>query len=247
MGYVIDILILLFFVLFIVKNSRKTQIRVILETICFAMSAIVAVPISIFLSELCYSNFFRTPLANKISTVVAQSAFIESTTTDTERLLDQLPSIIRNAAHSYQTITEQSTKAIESLLIGDVQYSPVKIVDILAKPVIEGIFRAIFFLVLFCGLLYLFKSLAAFIENIMYTPDRSSYNVVLGSVFGCFKGMIVLMLIITVMQLVLPALPFSIPLVNENSLNGSFLFRMFYDQNAIMLFLGKGIYPISFH
>ena len=44
MGIILDILILLVFLLFIVKNTRKTQIRCGLETICFVLSAAFSVP-----------------------------------------------------------------------------------------------------------------------------------------------------------------------------------------------------------
>lgn len=243
MGYILDILILLFFMLFVYKNLRKTQLRVLIESIAYVAAAVIAVPLARLSASLVYVQFFRDAMAKRIETTVSQAAYIQSHTSSLDRIFSQLPSAIRNASQAYGLRNQEIADKVESMLIGNVSLSPPKIVDLLVQPVICGIFCAAFYLLFFWGLVYMLTSLGASVENAVYTPDRAAYNTVLGGVLGGLKGIIIMLLIITFLQFIVPALPLGLRTFSSEQLSQSFLFRLFYDQNAIMLFLGKGYYP----
>ena len=243
MGYILDILILLFFLYFVYKNLKKTQLRVLIEAVSYVASAIVSVPLARLAANMIYVQFFRDAMAKRMTTTINQAAYIQSNTSSIERLLDQLPSAIRNAAQAYGLMDDAIVDKVEALLIGNVALSPPKVADLIVQPVICGIFCAAFYLLFFCGCVYMFTSLGAMVENAVYTPDRAAYNTVLGGVLGGLKGIIIMLLIITFLQFIVPALPLGLRTFSSEQLSQSFLFRLFYDQNAIMLFLGKGYYP----
>ncbi|MBP3415291.1 MAG: hypothetical protein J6L81_08865 [Clostridia bacterium] len=244
-GILVDVGIIALFFLFARNNSKRTQITVVIETICNVLSAAIAVPLARLLASLSYESFFRNAIAERIKTVVADAATTTSSTGNIQRLLDSLPNMISYAAGSYQTITDESIKKIDSLLVGDVTGSAGKIVDILARPVVEGVFRATYFVVVFVGALYLLKSLGAFVENMMMNADRGSNNAALGAAMGCIKCAVFITIVIAAMRLCIPTIPEQWQFLSGENLTGSLFFRMFYDQNILMLFLGKGIYPVG--
>lgn len=244
MGIIIDILILLFFALCIKRNYRKQQLRCGLETLASAIAMFLSVPLSTGAAELMYTMIFRSALAHNLESVVGNSLQSESQISAIARVMNVMPSVITNAAGSYQTTMAVNVAEVERLVNSGVSSAAVQIVDIVAGPVIQGIFRAVFCMVLYWGLSYLLKSLGAVVENLVYTPELAVQNGVLCGVFGCVKGLIALTLAVAVLQLVLPALP-SIPIFNAETLSQSFLFRLFYHQNILMLFLGRGIYPTA--
>ncbi|MBE6765523.1 MAG: hypothetical protein E7546_06565 [Ruminococcaceae bacterium] len=245
-GVLVDIAILALFFLYAHKNSKLSQITVVIETVCHFLAAVIAVPLANLLAQLSYKYFFRGAIAERIEGVVAEAANTTSSTDHLKRILDSLPKMVSYAAGSYQTLTEESTEKVNALLRGDVSGSAEKIVDILAGPVVEGVFRATYFVILFCGLLYLTKSLGAFLENMMMNADRGSHNAPLGAAMGCIKCAVFVTIVIACMRLCIPTIPEQWQFLSGENLTGSLLFRMFYDQNILMVFLGKGIYPVGF-
>jgi len=241
-GIIIDVLIILFFVLCVKRNYRKQQLRCGLETISSVMAMFFTIPLSVGAAQLVYSTIFRGALAHNLEGMMSNTLQSEAQTSAISRVMAQMPSVINNAAGSYQTTIGQNVAEVERLVSSGSASATYLIVDVVAGPIIQGIFRAVFCLVLYWGLSYLFKSLGAFIENMIYTAELAVQNSILCGVFGCVKGFVGLTVGIAVIQLILPALP-SIPIFNAETLSQSFLFRLFYHQNILMLFLGKGIYP----
>ncbi len=243
MGIIIDVLILLFFMLCIKRNYRRQQLRCGLETASSVIAMFLTVPLSKTLAELMYTKVFRNPLAHNLESVMSGTVQSESQTSAVSRVMHQMPSVVNNAASSYQTINNASAAQIERLVDSGAASAAAEVADIVAGPVIQGIFRAVFCLVLYWGLSYLLKSLAAVVENMLYTPEIAVQNGVLCGIFGCIKGFVGITIAVAVIQLMLPGLP-TIPVFNTATLGQSFLFRLFYHQNILMIFLGEGIYPV---
>lgn len=244
MGIIIDVLILLLFLRFVMKNYKRPQLRCGIETICFVLAAALAVPICIMLSSFCYELIFRDVFCENIANVVSSSASMESTVSRYSLIMDELPSVIRNGANGYQTNTDAVIAEVERIIQSEASDAAERIIDLVARPVLEGVFRGTFCLIFFIGLQYLLTSIGAVVENALYTPERAIQNPVLCGVLGCFKCLTVVTVIITALQLILPALP-PLPLLNAEALGSSFLFRLFYHQNILMLFLGNGIYAMN--
>ncbi len=244
MGIILDIIIILVFALFIVKNYKLPQLRCGLETGAYILSAALSVPISIALSKLAYGKLFRNALAHNIEGVIEETSAISGMhVSNIGRVMEKMPTVVQNAKTSYQILSTENLDAIDRLVSSGASDASLKVVDILAQPVLEGIFRSVFAAIFFCGLLYLTKSLAAVVENALYTQEREAKNTVLCAVFGCVKALVAVTLGVTVIQLVLPTLPV-MPILNAENLGNSFLFRLFYYQNILLLFLGRDIYQV---
>lgn len=243
MGILVDILIVGLFIWYVKKNRKTTQLRCALETACYVLATIFSTPLAIKLSQFGYSSFFRAAIAKKLDKVVSVGAH-SSFYSGYNVALQQMPSIVKNATASYGIETQENVSRIDSLVKSGSSTAALDITDIIAQPVIEGVFRAVFFLILFFGFLFLLKAAAATLENLLYTPDRVTINTALCGAFGAFKAIVVLVFTIAIIQFMLPAL-WSTSIETTSLFNSSFLFRLFYHNNVITLFLGKGIYPVT--
>ena len=243
MGIIVDILIVGLFAFYIHKNKKTTQLRCALETVCYIISIALSTPIAIKLSQLAYDSFFRAAIAKKLDKIVSvgSHAYFSS---GYNVVMQQMPSMVKNAAPSYGIMTQENVDRVNTLVRTGSNTSALDITDIVAKPVIQGVFRAVFFIILFFAFLFLLKALAATFENLLYTPDRVTINTALCGAFGAFKAIVVLVFSITVIQFMLPAI-WSTSLETTSIFSSSFLFRLFYHNNVVMLFLGKGIYPVA--
>ncbi len=240
MGILIDLVIIGLFVLYIYKNRKTTQLRCLMETMCYFFSIVFAIPLSIVLSEFSYKSFFRPAIAEKLDKQVVGSKI----TAGYNAVMQEMPTMVKNAAESYGVATAETRAEVDSLVHSTSNTASRQITDIVARPVIEGVFRAVFFLILFIAFMFLLKAAAATVENLLYTPDRVVVNTALCSVFGAFKAMVMLIFAITVIQFMLPAF-WDKPLEMTNFFSTSFLFKLFYHNNVVTLFLGKGIYPMG--
>ncbi len=240
MGILIDLAIIGIFVLYIYKNRKTTMLRCMMETMCYIVSIVLAIPSSIFLSEFSYKNFFRPAIVDKLDKQVVGSRL----TAGYNAVMQEMPTMVKNAADSYGVSASEVRSRVDTLVNSTSNTAAKEITDIVARPVIEGVFRAVFFLILFIAFMFVMKAVAATVENLLYTPDRVVINTPLCGVFGAFKAMIVLLFAVTVIQFMLPAL-WSKPLEMTSFFSTSFLFKLFYHNNVITLFLGKGIYPMA--
>lgn len=247
MGYFIDIAILIILYFFARKNSHRKQIRVILETLSFVLAAAIAVPCAVLFTQFSWVKWFRQPMADAIGTAVTDTPFILSGESNTDRILDQLPKTVQNAADAYQIRSDEKTLAVERNLVGDMSNSSQNIADILARPVIEGVLRGVFCILFFFAALFLVKALAAFFENLFQKSDRGPANVVLCGMMGVFKGLIILMIFICAAQLLVPALPVNVNLMSSEIMDHSVIYRIFCKNNTVMLFLGRDVFPTSFN
>ena len=211
-----------------------------METLCYVVSIIFAIPLSITLSDFSYSNFFRPAIAEKLD----EQLVGRHITDGYEAVIQEMPTMVKNAAESYGVATAENRTEVGKLVNSTSNTAAKQITDIVARPVIEGVFRAVFFLILFIAFMFLMKAVAATFENLLYTPDRVVINTALCGVFGAFKAMILLIFAITVIQFMLPAF-WRKPLEMTDFFNTSFLFKLFYHNNVVTLFLGKGIYPMD--
>ncbi|MCL2486919.1 MAG: hypothetical protein FWE86_04895 [Oscillospiraceae bacterium] len=246
MGYFVDAGMLIILYLFARKNSHRKQVRVILETVSFVLAAAVAIPCAIFCSSISWNSWFRQPMAKDITAAVMDTPYIISDVPSTARILEQLPQTVQNAAGAYGLSSEENYRRVERNLVGDMRHSPENIADILARPVIEGVLRGVICILFFFAALFLAKALAAFVENMIKSADRGPGNVVLCGVMGVFKGLVILMIFITALQLLVPSLPVTIDLTAPEIMDNSVIYRLFRQNNTVMLFLGGDVFPITF-
>ena len=222
------------------KCAVKSQLKNAVESLIFIASTIVAVPIGVFLGDVCYSNFFRPVIIERVSVLVTTSGDVDTSMNPVERIMSGMPTMVNNGARIYHTTTGDSLNQINKLLAGDLSSATGEIVDIIARPVIDGVVRALFFAFAFAGLYRLLRAFYPTIEAYFYNPDRAAVSPTNGMVLGAGRVVVILLMALSMMRLVGPVLPDFI-LFHTDLYSQSFIFKLFNENNLIMLFLGEGI------
>ena len=129
---------------------------------------------------------------------------------------------------------------LNKLLAGDLSSATGEIVDILARSVVDGVVRALFFGVAFAGCYRLLRAFYPTVEAYFYNPDRAAVSPTNGMVLGAGKIVVIFLIILSMIQLVGPVLPDFI-LFRPETYSQSYIFKIFNENNLLMLFLGEGI------
>lgn len=224
------------------KCAVKSQLQNTVESLVFILSAFVSVPLGIFLGDFCYINFFRPVIIERVDTLVKTAADVDSSIDPIARIMNGMPSMVNNAANTYQTTTGENLKQLNKLLAGDLNSVTGQIVDIMARPVIEGLLRALFFGLAFVACYQFFKAFYPTIEAYFYNPDRAAISPTIGMVLGSGKIITVFLIALSMIRLVGAVLP-DIFLFRASTYSHSFIYSLFNERNLILLFLGNGIIP----
>lgn len=240
LGIVLDAATVVFFIYMFKKCAVKSQLKNAVESLIFMASAVVSVPIGVFLGDFCYSSFFRSVIVNRVESIVTTSGDVDTTLNPVERIMSGMPTMVNNGARIYNTTTGDSLNQINKILAGDLSNATGEIVDIIARPVIDGVVRALFFAIAFAGCYRLFRAFYPTIEAYFYNPDRAAVSPTNGMVLGAGRVVVIFLIVLSMLQLVGPVLPDFI-LFRPSLYSQSFIFKLFNENNLIMLFLGEGL------
>lgn len=243
LGILLDVATIIFFIYMFKQCSQKSKLQNAVESIGYIISSVISIPIAVFTADFCYSNFFRRAIIDQVDPLVRTSNEVDASINAVERIMTGMPSIVNNGARVYKTTTGENLDKINHILSGDLSNATEQIVDIIARPVIDGILRALFFAVVFAACYYLLKAFYPTVEAYFYTPDRAAVSPVVGMVLGAGKVMVIFLVALSMIELVGPILP-DFYLFRASTYNWSFLFKLFCKDNLIMLFLGDGVFPI---
>lgn len=224
------------------KCSVKTKLKNAVESIGYVTSAFVSVPLAVFLGDFCYRNFYRPVVVERIRSLVETTGDIDPSIDPVGRIMNGMPIVVSNGARIYHTTSGESLVQLNRLLSGDLTATATteQIVDILARPVVDGVLRALFFAVIFAGCCRFFRAFYPTVEAYFYNPDRAAVSPTIGMVLGTGKVLVIFLTLLSVIALAGPVLP-DYYIFRPSSYSHSFLFKLFYEDNIIMLFLGKGL------
>ena len=239
-GFLLDAATIVFFLYMFKKCAVKAQLKNAVESMMFIASAIVSVPIGVFLGDFCYSSFFRPVIIDRVESIVTTSGDVDTSMNSIERIMSGMPAMVNNAARIYHTTSGENLNQLNKLLAGDLSTATGEIVDILARPVIDGVVRILFFCIAFAGCYRLLRAFYPTIEAFFYNPDRAAVSPTNGMVLGAGRIVVIFLIILSIIQLVGPVLPDFI-LFRPELYSQSFIFKLFSENNLIMLFLGEGI------
>lgn len=243
LGILLDVATIIFFIYMFKKCSTKSKLQNAVESIGYIISAAVSVPISVVIADACYKGIFRHTIIDQVDALVRSSNEVDASINAVDRIMTGMPAIVNNGASVYKTTTGENLEKINRILSGDLSNASGEIVDIIARPVIDGVLRALFFAVIFAGCYYLFKAFYPTVEAYFYTPDRAAVSPVICMVMGAGKVLVVFLIALSMIELVGPILP-DFYLFRPSTYNWSFIFKLFCKDNLLMLFLGNGVFPV---
>lgn len=240
LGILLDVASIAFLMIMLKKCSVKTKLKNAVESIAYIVMVIVSVPVAIFLGDFCYSNFFRPVIIQRVHTLVETAGDVDASIDPLARIMTGMPTTVNHGVRMYHNTSGESLVQIRRLLSGDLTVVTGDIVDIIARPVIDGVLRALFFGLMIMGCYRLFRAFYPTIEAYFYNPDRGAVSPTIGLVLGTGKVLTVFLIVLSMIELVGPVLP-DIYIFRPSSYSHSFVFRLFYEHNLIMLFLRRGL------
>lgn len=243
LGILIDIAVIVFFICMFKKCAEKSKLQNAVESIVSVASCLVSIPAAVVTADFCYLNFFKQAIVKQVDVLVQTSNEVDASINTIDRIMTGMPSIVNNGSRLYKTIEGENLDKINRILAGDLSNATGEIVDIIARPVVDGILRALFFAVMLTACYYLFKAFYPTVEAYFYTPDRAAVSPVVSMVLGAGKVVTIFLMALSLIELVIPILP-DCYFTRTSSYNWSFLFKLFCKDNLIMLFLGDGVFPI---
>ena len=240
LGFLLDAASVAFLIYMLKKCAKRTKLRNAVESIAYILSACVCVPVAAFLGSFCYRSFYRPVIVERVRSLVETSGDVDASVDPIARIMTGMPATVNNGVRIYGNTQGESLTQLNRLLSGDLTAVTGEIVDIIAGPVIDGVLRALFFGLLFAGCYRFFRAFYPTIEAYFYNPDRAAVSPTVCMVLGTGKVIVVFLAVLSMIALVGPVLP-DWYIFRPSSYSHSFLFRLFDEDNLIMLFLGKGL------
>lgn len=243
LGLLLDVAVIVFFVFMFKKCSKNSKLQNAVESIGYIVSCAVSIPVAVFTADFCYTSFFKPAIVKQVDPLVQTANEVDASINAVDRIMTGMPSMVNNGAREYRTTVGENLDKINRVLSGNLTNASEEIVDIIAKPVVDGVLRAVFFCVVFAACYYLFKAFYPTVEAYFYSPDRAAVSPVVSMVLGSGKIMVIFLIALSMIELVGPVLPDSY-LFRASTYNWSFLFKLFCKDNLLMLFLGDGVLPV---
>lgn len=239
MNYLLDAAIILFIAVMIIKSSRSTILKVLTDTGCLILTLIASCKISVLLSSAFFRYFFRDAIASKIELNIEKIAVMYGSSSTIERVLRFMPGFVREGAEEYGLITAENSETVDSIINNmSSADASVTISEMLAGPVIEGMFRAVFLVILSFFFFYIYRSFWTVIENTVVSPSVCYVDPVFGGVFGGIRAILVLLVFMSAVSLFLPIASFTDVIVDD-CIGKSFIGKFLYENNLLNFYIGN--------
>lgn len=177
---------------------------------------------------------FSYVIAAKIRNTVGFGTIL----TSTEKIADTIPELFGSKAND---VKNGNIDAISDLILNIIKSEKDlsdSVLDSLVKPFVLTPIKMIIFLVLFGILSLILKLIVNKLSIINDIPIIGSVNAFLGAVVGIIQGIIIVFIIAIIIKAITIMSDNSIILLNQTTLDKTFLFRYFYNFN-IMDFLNN--------
>lgn len=185
------------------------------------------------LAETSYQLFIRDRLIGSIRDALTQSAPAADLSASIEAILETVPQMVREFVLSFFGGMDALIGEFGGMLTGAPETVSVSVADQILYPVIYALLQAIFFLLLFFAIMVLVRSLSKVFRGVRHLPLIGSVNALLGGALGLVQGMVVIFIVTMALRLLVGLTGDSLPLLNSDVVESTYLFRLLYDWNPI--------------
>lgn len=211
--------------MFVKSGIRRGIIRSLFELVGAAIAICLALYISSLLSDFVYTEFIRQPMIDKITDTLVINGTGNTGVKATE-LFNRLPILIQNSLKFYG-ITSGTINDTIMNATGDVA---VAVADIFA-PVIISLIKTVFVSVVFMIIMVFVKIIVNSVCRVCKLPIIREVNSIFGAMFGGFKGMIIICLLMLILRLFLPLIDTQQQELASNTIESTYVFKQIYNNN----------------
>ncbi|MDD3192700.1 MAG: CvpA family protein [Oscillospiraceae bacterium] len=225
----LDLAALLFVIAYIRLSARRGFVRTVVQLVGFFVSLFLANALSGVAATYVFEQFIRQGLTDKISEQILSSGSAAGFLQSLSAVLESIPSYLLNALEFAGLPADLTLPS----LTGSVEQLAVGIVDQTVGPTCIALFSTVFFLLFFSLLMFLTRMVARGFTGLRHIPIVGPINSVLGGCVGAVEGVLYLYLIVTIASLVLALTGDRIPYLNRETLENTWLLRLFLEKNAL--------------
>ena len=226
MGIVLDLAVGVIVILFLITSIRKGAVRSLIEFIGSLASILLAVVLSVALSDLLFNLLIRDPLVNLVGQTF-QSAAGQESIEQIAAVFEKLPGFISSSVN-----IDALTPQIAGVLEQSTEQAATLIVDLAVAPVIKMLMRVVLIVLLYIIFRLLVRVIAFAGDRIARLPVLNQLNGLLGAVIGVVKGALAVLILTAVIRAVVPMVD-SPRIFSEEHIQSSHVFRYFYEHNPI--------------
>lgn len=233
MGILADIIVCAVILLCVLIGFSRGFIKSFIEFIGYFAAMIASVFLANVLSVFVYNTVLRDIMIKKISSAITDSAAMP-VEQKVQAVLQTLPKFITNGMGEHGVTTQSLGKTLSASAAS----AAPKAADLMS-PMVIGLTKVIFTVIIFVLLLMVIRLLAKAVNTVFKLPLLHEVNSLLGGVFGLLKGILVVLLLCSLLELTVPVTQVKSQEFMQQTLNSSFVFKTLYQNNPIYLLLGK--------
>lgn len=231
MGILLDTVILFLFILFIVSGFKSGMIKSLIGFI----GTIIAFGLSLYLSNIVadfiYNNYIDNMLVSQINETLNEH-ISHNINDKAAAVFNELPYFLSGSLTMFGITHDRIKNVIES----STDNASNEIVKLLS-PAVINIIRTVVMSILFIIISMIVGFFVRTIKRVARIPVLRQVDQFFGALIGGCKCFIILSLITFLLKVFLP-MSNSIPeIFSRNTIDSTFLFRTFYDNNAIHEFM----------
>ena len=232
MAVILDISLFAFIIIFAFRSKKVRSLTHELTDLCSVMFASFAsVKFSNFLALSTYSLFFREELINKLLPLTQKIYHMDGVSTNLERVLRQLPGFITNGSRWMVLHDETIPVWVDRYACHPAEQAAGEISDLIAGPVVEAVFYAVYLLLSFIMFNYIFKTIFSLLKADLKGIIEFEEPILCACV-GAVKGFIFSLVVLSVIKLTLPC--FEVYQTFDSWVGDTIFFRIMFNDNILI-------------
>lgn len=220
---ILDALLVAVVILTVLHYVRKGFLAGLLDLVGNLAALLVAWLVAGKLSPTVFENFFRSGFIDRIADAISSQGGASAMA-----VLQNFEGVLP------AQLLEQLTQSLQQILASDTPDIAVQIVENVIAPLVVPMISVVVFFVAFALCQLLVKLLVTILANVNRIPLVGSVNRGLGVVVGLAAGVINVVLLLCLVWALLVITGGSLPVLNEQTLSGSYLYQFFSAYNPFV-------------
>ncbi len=201
MSIILDVILLVVFVAFVYTAAKKGFMLSLLELVAVIVALALSYQFSPVVAQAAYDGFVEESLIETVETKIDETIDISTSATQIEIIFESIPDFITSVASSVGVDMEEIKTKISSEKLSSENLAT-ELVEKVAQPIVIGALTVVCFLLLMFILLIVLKWLAKILAKMFKLPIIGKLNKALGGVLGACKGLIVVVLVCTILDVI---------------------------------------------
>lgn len=199
MWWLLDLIVLVILGVTVALGHHRGFLRSAVQLVGLVASVVLAFSFSGGLSEWIFDDFAQEPLKTKVVSVLEENV-TSTAEVQTEKILEALPDFLVNTLNAHDTAKEALETLTEKVDQSAEAVAETVVTDIF-RPLAVSVLRILLFILLFGVFMLAVKLITKLIKPLTKLPVIHQADGLLGAAVGLVKGILFVLVAVSVMQL----------------------------------------------